>query len=175
MWPLFAAISTHPPAWLVRHGRVPPAALARDLPEAIFGASPVPSGTRLLTRRRTIDARFSGSVSVGPLHHAHDHQDLLLAGDRTDRAVRYLRHFLRSWRDGDQPVRRLHRAVVLDRQRRGRRGVYAHRRGIHPDRVPHQRAPRRNPRRRPAAIMSLYCRFKFERHPEVRALARLEG
>src|SRR5947207_3490144 len=55
MWPLFAAISTHPPAWLVRHERVPPAALACDLPEAIFGASPVPSGTRLLTRRRTID------------------------------------------------------------------------------------------------------------------------
>ena len=26
-------------------------------------------------------------------------------------------------RDGDQPVRRIHRAVVVDRERRGRRGV----------------------------------------------------
>ena len=55
----------------------------------------------LLTRRRTIDARFSGSVSVGPLHHAHDHQDLLLAGHRLDRAVRPVRDLFGSlprWR-----------------------------------------------------------------------------
>src|SRR5215217_3210713 len=104
MWPLFAAFSTRPPAWLVRQGRVPPAALTPDLPEAVFGASPVPSRTRFLTRRRTIDARFSGSVSMGPFHHAHDHQDLLLACDRLDRAVRPVRDLLGACRDGDQPV-----------------------------------------------------------------------
>src|SRR2546430_12106618 len=112
MWPLFAAISTRPPAWLVRHGLVPPAALIADLPEAIFGASPVPSGTRFLTRRRTIDARFSGSVSVGPLHHTHDHQDFLLAGHRLDRSVPPVPDLLGACRDCDQPVPRSHPAVV---------------------------------------------------------------
>ena len=48
MWPLFAAISTHPLAWLVRRGRAPSTALTSGLPEAIFGASPVPDGIRLL-------------------------------------------------------------------------------------------------------------------------------
>ena len=61
-------------------------------------------------------------------------------------AVRHFRHFFRPGRDGDQPVRRIHRAVVLDRQRGRRHRVFAHRRGIHPDRVPHQRASRRDPR-----------------------------
>src|SRR6267142_1919471 len=119
MWPLFAAISTRPPAWLVRHGRVPPAALIPDLPEAIFGSSPVSSGIRFLIRRRTIDARFSGSVSVGPLHHTHDHQDLLLAGHRLDRSVRPVRDLLGACRDGNQPVRRVYPAIVLDRRCRG--------------------------------------------------------
>src|SRR6185369_11057261 len=146
MWPLFAAISTRPPAWLVRQRRVPLPALTPDLPEAIFGASPVPSGIRFLTRRRTIDARFSGSVSVGPLHHAHDNQDVLLAGHRFDRAVRPVRDLFGACRDGNQPVRRVHPAIVLDRRRRGRRGVLAYRRRIHPDRLPHQRASRRDPR-----------------------------
>src|SRR5690349_18395377 len=146
MWPLFAAISTHPPAWLVRDGRAPSPGLAPDLPETVFGASPVTYGTRFLSRRRTIDVRFSGSVSVGPLHHAHDHQDLLLAGHRLDRAVRPVRNLLGAGHDGHQPVRWFYPAVVLDRQRRGRRGVLAHRRGIHPDRLPHQRASRRHPR-----------------------------
>src|SRR2546430_11778584 len=145
MWPLFAAISTRPPAWLVRHGLVPPAALIADLPEAVFGSSPVPSGTRLLTRRRTIDARLSGSVSVGPLHHAHDHQDFLLAGHRLDRVVRPVWDLFGTCGDGDQPVRRVHPVAVVDRRCRGRRGVFAHRRGIHPDRLPHQRASRRDP------------------------------
>src|SRR6185312_3047660 len=121
MWPLFAAISTRPPAWLVRHGRAPPAALSPDLPEAIFEASPVPSGTRFLTRRRTIDVRFSGSVSVGPLHHTHDYQDILLAGHRLDRAVRPVRHLFGAGHDGHQPVRWFYPAVVFDRRRRGRR------------------------------------------------------
>src|SRR6266404_6111019 len=144
MWPLFAAISTRPPAWLVRQRRVPFPALTSDLPEAVFGSSPVPSGTRLLTRRRTIDARFSGSVSVGPLHHAHDHQDFLLAGHRLDRTVRPVRDLFGACGNGDQPVRWIHPVIVFDRRRRGRRGVFAHRRGIRPDRLPHQRASRRD-------------------------------
>ena len=32
---------------------------------------------------------------------------------------------------------------------------YTHRRGIHPDRVPHQRAPRRNPRPGPDALSAM--------------------
>src|SRR5947209_7069293 len=116
MWPLFAAISTRPPAWLVRQRRAPLPALSPDLPEAIFGASPVLSGTRFLTRRRTIDARFSGSVSVGPLHHTHDHQDFLLAGHRLDRVVWPVRDLFGTFDDGDQPVRRIHPAAILDRR-----------------------------------------------------------
>src|SRR5207249_10810260 len=94
-----------------RTARSPEASTAHgahpDLPEASFGASPVSSGTRFLTRRRTIDARFSGSVSVGPLYHTHDHQDFLLAGHRLDRSVRPVRGLLGACRDGDQPVRRI--------------------------------------------------------------------
>src|SRR6478672_8908092 len=123
-------------------------------PKQFSGLALCPSGTRFLTRRRTIDARFSGSVSVGPLHHAHDHQDLLLAGHRLDRAVRPVRDLLGACRDGDQPVRRIHPTVVLDRRCRGRRGVFAHRRGIHLDRLPNQRASRRDPRPGADAVIS---------------------
>ncbi len=37
-------------------------------------------------------------VSMGPIHHPYDHQDLLLAGDRTDLPVRPFRNLLRSRR-----------------------------------------------------------------------------
>jgi predicted membrane metal-binding protein len=37
LWPLFAAITTRPLAWLIRRERAPPAALDLGLPEAAFG------------------------------------------------------------------------------------------------------------------------------------------
>src|ERR1700676_1300735 len=107
----------------------------------------------LVQTKKSLPQRgFRVSVQSGPLHHAHHHQDLLLAGDRADRAVRHLRHFFGIGRDGDQPVRRIYPAVVLDRQRGGRDHLFAYRRRIHPDRVSHQRAPRRNPRPRLGAL-----------------------
>src|ERR1700730_6315362 len=48
--------------------------------------------------------------------------------------------------DGNQPVRRVHSAVVLDRRGIRRNRVLAHRGGIHSDRVSHQRASWRDPR-----------------------------
>src|ERR1700722_465999 len=95
---------------------------------------------------RTANAGLPRSVPMGSVHNPNDHQDLLLAGDRLDCAVRSIRHFLRAGHDGGQPVRRIHPAAVLDCQRGGRHHLFAHCRGIHPDRVSHQRTSRRDPR-----------------------------
>jgi hypothetical protein len=98
------------------------------------------------TKKSLRQRDFLVSVQSGPLHHAHHHQDFLLAGDRTDFAVRHLRHLFRAGRDGDQPVRRLHSIVGLDRQRHRRHHILPHRGGIRFDRVSHQRASWRDPR-----------------------------
>ena len=42
LWPLFAAISTRPPAWLVPDGRAPLAVLVPTCPERDSGLGPVP-------------------------------------------------------------------------------------------------------------------------------------
>ena len=56
--------------------------------------------------------------------------------------------------------------LILYRQRYRRNDLFAHRRGIHSDRVPHQRASRRDPR--PGAD-ALNC------NPETRSPCALEG
>src|SRR5262249_42434935 len=103
LWPLFPAISTRRYAWRIS---VPIRALLAGLSGAFFGARPAGKFDDAISGWGKTDVRFSGPVSVGPLHHAHHHQDVLLAGDRPDRAVRHLRHLLWVGRHGDQPVRR---------------------------------------------------------------------
>src|SRR3954464_1795896 len=90
LWPLFAAISTRRYAWRVS---VP---IRRACPRRYSGLGQRPNSTRpnLPSGWGKTDVRFSGPVSVGPFHHAHYHQDVLLAGDRPDRAVRHLRRLL---------------------------------------------------------------------------------
>src|ERR1700722_11157184 len=131
LWPHFAAISTHPRAWF-----------AFDLPELAFGASPFMKETDRANHIRLVrgktDVRFSGSVSVGSVYYADHYQDILLACDRAYPVVWNRRHFLRSGSDGDQPLRRVHPAIVFDRQRRRWHHLLAHRGGIRPDRIPHQ-------------------------------------
>src|ERR1700722_3414090 len=125
LWPPFAAISTHPRAWF-----------ASDLPEPAFGASPFMKETdranHIRLARRKTDVRFSGSVSVGSFYYAPHYQDILLARDRTDRTVWHRRHFLRPGCDGYQSLRRIHSAIVFDRQRHRRCHLLAHRSGIRP-------------------------------------------
>jgi hypothetical protein len=66
--------------------------------------------------------------------------------------------------DGNQPVRRVHSAVVLDRRGIRRNRVFAHRRGIHSDRVSHQRASWRDPRPGADELVSSRFRSTLNRH-----------
>ena len=50
MWPLFAAISTRPPAWLVRQGRVPPRRSPLACPKQFSGLALCHLGPGFLTR-----------------------------------------------------------------------------------------------------------------------------
>ena len=159
MWPLFEAISTpSTPHGSFAAGEYRPRRWPVTCPKQFWGLALCYLGPLQTRCRRTIDVRF---------------QDLF-QWDRfiTPTIIKTFYWlviglivlfglsgiFFGACRDGDRPFGEFHPAAVLDRRGRGRRGVLAHRRGIHPDRLPHQRASRRDPRSGADAVRTRECR-----------------